>query len=75
MVLVLVEHDGPEVDELSLQAIALARELATGEPVSALLVGAGGREAGPARGPRSWDRSYRRGRATHRVRAGGGPRA
>ena len=45
MVLVLVEHDGGEVDELSLQALALARELATGEPVSALLVGAGGREA------------------------------
>ena len=35
MVLVLVEHDGGEVDELSLQALALARELATGEPVSA----------------------------------------
>ncbi len=45
MVLVLVEHDGPEVDELSLQALALARELARGEPVSALLVGAGTREA------------------------------
>lgn len=45
MVLVLVEHEGAEVDELSLQALALARELATGEPVSALLVGDGGREA------------------------------
>ena len=39
-VLVLVEH-GPEgVDELSLQALALARQL--GEPVEALLVGPGG---------------------------------
>jgi electron transfer flavoprotein alpha subunit len=42
-VLVLVEH-GPEgVDELSLQALALARQL--GEPVEALLVGSGGAEA------------------------------
>ena len=42
-VLVLVEH-GPEgVDELSLQALALARQLA--EPVEALLVGSGGAEA------------------------------
>ena len=42
-VLVLVEH-GPEgVDELSLQALALARQL--GEPVEALLVGAGGADA------------------------------
>ena len=40
MVLVLVEHDGGQVDELSLQALALARNL--GEP-AALLVG--GREA------------------------------
>ena len=45
MVLVLVEHEGAEVDELSLQALALARELAGGEPVSAVLAGAGGREA------------------------------
>ena len=45
-VLVLVEH-GPEgVDELSLQALALARQL--GEPVEALLVGPGG--AGAAAG-------------------------
>ena len=42
-VLVLVEH-GPEgVDELSLQALALARQL--GEPVEALLVGPGGADA------------------------------
>ena len=37
-VLVLVEHEGGQVDELSLQALALARTL--GEPV-ALLIGAG----------------------------------
>jgi electron transfer flavoprotein alpha subunit len=43
MVLALVEHEGGQVDELSLQALALAREL--GEPVAALLVGDGGREA------------------------------
>jgi electron transfer flavoprotein alpha subunit len=42
-VLVLVEH-GPEgVDELSLQALALARQL--GEPLEALLVGPGGTDA------------------------------
>jgi electron transfer flavoprotein alpha subunit len=42
-VLVLVEH-GPEgVDELSLQALALAREL--GEPLEALLIGPGGADA------------------------------
>jgi electron transfer flavoprotein alpha subunit len=42
-VVVLVEH-GPEgVDELSLQALALARGL--GEPLAALLVGPGGAEA------------------------------
>jgi electron transfer flavoprotein alpha subunit len=43
MVLAFVEH-GPEgADELSLQALALARTL--GEPVEALLVGPGGAEA------------------------------
>jgi electron transfer flavoprotein alpha subunit len=42
-VLVLVEH-GPEgADELSLQALALARQL--GEPLEALLVGPGGADA------------------------------
>jgi electron transfer flavoprotein alpha subunit len=41
-VLVLVEH-GPGVDELSLQALALARQL--GEPLEALLVGPGGADA------------------------------
>ena len=44
-VLVLVEHLEGEVDELSLQALALARELAAGDPLTALLVGNGGREA------------------------------
>ena len=42
-VLVLVEHAGGAADELSLQALSLAREL--GEPVEALLVGADGRDA------------------------------
>jgi electron transfer flavoprotein alpha subunit len=45
MVLTLVEHNGTGIDELSLQALALARELAAGEPLSALLVGEGAREA------------------------------
>jgi electron transfer flavoprotein alpha subunit len=44
-VLVLVEHAGGQVDELSLQALTLARELGGGEPLEALLVGEGGREA------------------------------
>jgi electron transfer flavoprotein alpha subunit len=47
-VLVLVEH-GPEgVDELSLQALALARQL--GEPLEALLVGPGSADAGAGLG-------------------------
>jgi electron transfer flavoprotein alpha subunit len=45
MVLILVEHAGGAVDELSLQALALARELAAGEPVEALLAGPGARDA------------------------------
>jgi electron transfer flavoprotein alpha subunit len=45
MVLVVVEHAAGQVDELSLQALALARDLAAGEPLEALLVGAGGRDA------------------------------
>ena len=44
-VLVLIEHGDGQVDELSLQALTLARELAAGEPLVALLVGPGGREA------------------------------
>jgi electron transfer flavoprotein alpha subunit len=39
MVLALIEHEAGAVDELSLQALALARSL--GEPVEALLVGSG----------------------------------
>jgi electron transfer flavoprotein alpha subunit len=45
MVLTLVEHQDDSVDELSLQALTLARSLAAGEPLHALLVGPGGREA------------------------------
>ena len=43
--LVLIEHAGGEVDELSLQALALARRVAGGGPPSALLIGEGAREA------------------------------
>ncbi len=48
MVLVWVEHDGLAADELSLQALALARSYAeaAGQPVEAVLVGESGR--GPA---------------------------
>jgi electron transfer flavoprotein alpha subunit len=45
MVLTLVEHQDGQVDELSLQALALGRNLAAGEPLHALPVGPGGREA------------------------------
>ncbi|MBD0282619.1 MAG: electron transfer flavoprotein subunit alpha/FixB family protein [Thermoleophilaceae bacterium] len=45
MVLVLVEHQDGQIDELSLQALTLARDLAPGEPVEAVLVGEGGRDA------------------------------
>ncbi len=49
-VLVLIEHVDGEADELSLQALTLARSLAGDEPVTALLVGQGGPEAGAALG-------------------------
>jgi len=47
MVLALVEHESDRVDELSLQALTLARDLVPTRPgpVAALLVGEGGREA------------------------------
>jgi electron transfer flavoprotein alpha subunit len=47
MLLVLVEHAGGQADELSLQALALARGLADG-PVHAVLVGPGARDAAPS---------------------------
>jgi electron transfer flavoprotein alpha subunit len=40
MVLVFAEHDGGAVNELSLQALALARRVADGEPIEAVVVGA-----------------------------------
>jgi electron transfer flavoprotein alpha subunit len=45
MVLVFIDHADGQVDELSLQAVALARELTGGEPLEALLVGPGARDA------------------------------
>jgi electron transfer flavoprotein alpha subunit len=45
VVLVLTEHQDGLPDELSLQALALARTLADGAAVEALLVGPGGAEA------------------------------
>lgn len=44
-VLVLVEQESGAAGELSLQAIALARQVAAGAPVAALLVGDGGAAA------------------------------
>jgi electron transfer flavoprotein alpha subunit len=43
--LVLVEHQDGRPDELSLQALALARSLSDGGPLEALLVGPGGEDA------------------------------
>lgn len=45
MVLALVEHDSGEPDELSLQALTLARELSGGKPIGAVVVGEEGRAA------------------------------
>jgi electron transfer flavoprotein alpha subunit len=52
-VLVLVDHEAGVVDELSLQALALARGL--GEPPTALLVGPGGRDAAAGLGAHGVD--------------------
>jgi electron transfer flavoprotein alpha subunit len=49
-VLVLVEHAGGKPSDLSLQALTVARSLAGGEPLHALLIGAAGAEAAPALG-------------------------
>ena len=49
-VLVLVEHADGQIDDLSLQALALARNLGEGEPLTALLVGEGRPEASAALG-------------------------
>ena len=50
MVLVLAEHAGGAVTDPSLQTIALARSLASGQPVHALLVGPGATDAAPSLG-------------------------
>jgi len=50
MVLVFVEHERGEVDELSLQALGFARGYAGGEPVDAVVAGAGAAEAAGALG-------------------------
>ena len=51
MILVLAEHAGGAVSDPSLQTIAMARSLASGQPVHALLVGPGGSDAARALGP------------------------
>ncbi len=50
MVLVFVEHERGELDELSLQALTFARGYAGGEPVHAVVAGAGAAEAAGALG-------------------------
>jgi electron transfer flavoprotein alpha subunit len=45
VVLTLIEHQDGHPDELSLQALALARAMAGTEPLEALLVGPGGQDA------------------------------
>jgi electron transfer flavoprotein alpha subunit len=50
MVLVFVEHALGELDELSLQALTFARGYAGGEPVDAVVAGAGSAEAAGALG-------------------------
>ena len=45
MVLALVEHQDGQVDDLSLQALTLGRDLAAGEPLNVLVVGEGSRAA------------------------------
>jgi electron transfer flavoprotein alpha subunit len=50
MVLVFVEHALGELDELSLQALTFARGYAGGEPVDAVVAGAGAAEAAGALG-------------------------
>jgi electron transfer flavoprotein alpha subunit len=45
MVLVLVEQTGGSASDLSLQALTLARSLASGRPLHALLFGSGGQDA------------------------------
>jgi len=49
-VLVYVEHADGAPDELSLQALTFARGFAGGEPVAAVLIGAGAADAAPALG-------------------------
>jgi electron transfer flavoprotein alpha subunit len=49
-VLVFVEHDGGTADELSLQALTLARAFAGGEPLEAVTIGPGAADAAPGLG-------------------------
>ncbi|MDX6535333.1 MAG: electron transfer flavoprotein alpha subunit [Gaiellales bacterium] len=58
MPLVLIEHSGGQVDELSQQALALARGFATGEPVNALLVGPEAQDAAAALGAQGVATAY-----------------
>jgi electron transfer flavoprotein alpha subunit len=58
MALVLLEHSGGQVDELSHQAITLARSFAGGEPVDALLVGPGAKDAAAGLGARGVGTAY-----------------
>jgi len=50
MVLAFIEHADGEPDELSLQALTLARGYAGGDPVEAVMIGPGAADAAPALG-------------------------
>jgi electron transfer flavoprotein alpha subunit len=50
VLLVLCDHNDGEPTEVSLQALTLARGIAQGGPIDALLVGSGGREAAASLG-------------------------
>jgi len=50
MTLVYVEHQDGQPDAVSLQAIALARGIAGGDPVDALVAGSGAAETAAALG-------------------------
>ena len=58
MALALIEHAAGRVDELSLQALSLARDVAGDTPVEALLAGPGAREAAAQLGAHGVARAY-----------------
>jgi len=58
MALALIEHAAGRVDELSLQALSLARDVAGDGPVEALLIGPGARDAAGQLGAHGVSRAH-----------------